>query len=479
MALSGWALLSSPLWSAPEYLLTDLGPGAAWAINNHGVAVGDGPGAAFLHDGQSRTNLVFDWWYGPSNPDFTDRSTAATAHGINDHGVITGTFTVWPRLEHVYRWEGSGRAAAFYPYPTASSVNSAGHVIGGSTLFLPDWTVVALNATGLDLNDGGTVVGQDSEFRAVVRPPGGVFERLDLGGLAPPGSVSSASTINSAGQIAGVVESIASNGYGTYRLFVWSGGVVTEIGRSDTAHLTRAGAWGINNVGVVVGRIVATGDVPHAFRWKGGRLDDLNTLVEAEGWTLSEARDINDDGVIVGSGQRNGELRAFRLDPIDPDNPIPPFVVTQPQGGQFGLGESTTLTVTATGTAPLEFQWQRNQQDLTGQTNAALVLSSMDAGASGEYRVRIRNVAGESYSHSAAVTVLDPEVQIVLMSGLWIHGAVAGQYEVQQQVTPSLGITNWTAIATVTLTQSPQLWIDLATATNSSPRFYRAVRLLP
>ena len=109
-----------------------------------------------------------------------------------------------------------------------------------------------------------------------------------------------------------------------------------------------SGAWGINNVGVVVGRIVATGDVPHAFRWKGGRLDDLNTLVEAEGWTLSEARDINDDGVIVGSGQRNGELRAFRLDPIDPGNPIPPFVVTQPQGGQFGLGESTTLTVTAT-----------------------------------------------------------------------------------------------------------------------------------
>lgn len=205
---------------------------------------------------------------------------------------------------------------------------------------------------------------------------------------------------------------------------------------------------------------------------------DLNDVVVAPNWVLSEARDINEKGVIVGSGVVNGEVRAFRLDPVGPDDPVPPVVVGQPQGGQFGLGESTTLTVTATGTAPLAFQWQRNEQDLTGQTNSTLVLSDMTAANTGNYRVKVSNVAGEALSNVATITVLDPEVQGVRMSGLWIQGAVGGQYIVQQQ-SPVLGLSNWRAVATVTLTNVPQLWIDLSTSTNDAPRFYRVVRSLP
>jgi hypothetical protein len=50
--------------------------------------------------------------------------------------------------------------------------------------------------------------------------------------------------------------------------------------------------------------------------FEDGRVIDLNTLLPANsGRTLTEARDINDRGQIVGTGVVNGRQRAFLLTP--------------------------------------------------------------------------------------------------------------------------------------------------------------------
>jgi probable HAF family extracellular repeat protein len=55
----------------------------------------------------------------------------------------------------------------------------------------------------------------------------------------------------------------------------------------------------------------------HAFLWENGVMQDLNDLIpEGTGWTLTAARMINDDGLIVGYGTLGGEQRAFLLTPI-------------------------------------------------------------------------------------------------------------------------------------------------------------------
>lgn len=44
---------------------------------------------------------------------------------------------------------------------------------------------------------------------------------------------------------------------------------------------------------------------------------DLNTLIDpASGWTLFDARDINDAGQIVGTGTISGTQHAFLLTPV-------------------------------------------------------------------------------------------------------------------------------------------------------------------
>jgi hypothetical protein len=59
-----------------------------------------------------------------------------------------------------------------------------------------------------------------------------------------------------------------------------------------------------------------------------------------------------------------------------------------------------------------------------------------------------------------------------LFSGLVLQGFPGGTYDIQYQST--LGTSNWSTLATVTLTNSEQLWID-TDSTNSVRRFYRAV----
>ncbi len=62
-------------------------------------------------------------------------------------------------------------------------------------------------------------------------------------------------------------------------------------------------AWGINDSGEVVGRANLTTGAQHAFLYSNGTMTDLNTLIsQSSGWTLEDARDINDNGWIVGYG---------------------------------------------------------------------------------------------------------------------------------------------------------------------------------
>ena len=83
----------------------------------------------------------------------------------------------------------------------------------------------------------------------------------------------------------------------------------------------RSSASGISEAGVVVGNAQLGGaakeDLGHAFiydsRDANARLRDLNTVVDASGWILQAANDVN-ESFIVGYGLRGDSRRAFRID---------------------------------------------------------------------------------------------------------------------------------------------------------------------
>ena len=70
--------------------------------------------------------------------------------------------------------------------------------------------------------------------------------------------------------------------------------------------------------------------------------------------------------------------------------------------------QDVVLSVSATGTAPLRYQWRLNGANLAGATNAILELKAVQPEQAGDYQVLVYNDAGSALSVPAALALLYP-----------------------------------------------------------------------
>jgi len=85
---------------------------------------------------------------------------------------------------------------------------------------------------------------------------------------------------------------------------------------------------------------------------------------------------------------------------------VAPAITAQPQSATVAAGQTATFTVTASGTSPLTYQWQKNGAAITGATTASYttpVTTMADSGAS--FTVMVSNSAGNAASAAATLTV--------------------------------------------------------------------------
>lgn len=83
-----------------------------------------------------------------------------------------------------------------------------------------------------------------------------------------------------------------------------------------------------------------------------------------------------------------------------------PSISTQPASQKVTAGQTATFTVTAAGTAPLTYQWQKNSTNIAGATSASYttpVTTTTDNGST--FRVLVNNTAGTAASSAATLTV--------------------------------------------------------------------------
>ena len=84
-----------------------------------------------------------------------------------------------------------------------------------------------------------------------------------------------------------------------------------------------------------------------------------------------------------------------------------PVLTQQPASQLAASGTTVVLTSSATGHAPLSYQWWRNGAPLAGRTTANLTLSGVVVGQSGNYTVVVSNALGTVTSSTAELTVMD------------------------------------------------------------------------
>jgi Ig-like domain CHU_C associated len=107
-----------------------------------------------------------------------------------------------------------------------------------------------------------------------------------------------------------------------------------------------------------------------------------------------------------------------------------PTITTQPAGATISKGQTANLSVTATGTSPLSYQWYQGSSGDTSTpvgTNSSSY-ASPPLNSSTDYWVNVSNSGGSAGSNAATITVVTPPANAVPSSymGMQMNGGIKG-----------------------------------------------------
>ena len=150
--------------------------------------------------------------------------------------------------------------------------------------------------------------------------------------------------------------------------------------------------------------VVATGSTPLTYQWQfnGANLNGATS----SSLTLNSVQTANAGSYSVvvanGAGSATSASAVLTVNPVV----VMPVITVHPQSQTVSAGQSATLSVTAAGTPPLSYQWQKDGASVSGAISATLVLNNVQASDAGAYRVVINNAAGSVTSAIAMLTVI-------------------------------------------------------------------------
>jgi len=85
---------------------------------------------------------------------------------------------------------------------------------------------------------------------------------------------------------------------------------------------------------------------------------------------------------------------------------VPPEISVQPSSISRADGQSASFSVTATGDAPLTYQWKKDSTDISGATSSTYSIAAVVPTNAGSYLVHLANAYGVADSSSAILTVV-------------------------------------------------------------------------
>lgn len=112
--------------------------------------------------------------------------------------------------------------------------------------------------------------------------------------------------------------------------------------------------------------------------------------------------DAGPDGNLYYLSRNTGTL--YRI--IFTGNPLP-AITDQPDNATVSQGQPVTFEVSATGTAPLIYQWRKNSVNISGATSSAYRIPAVQPSDAGKYQVVVSNAAGSVVSQIAELTVTE------------------------------------------------------------------------
>ena len=158
--------------------------------------------------------------------------------------------------------------------------------------------------------------------------------------------------------------------------------------------------------------VVASGTAPLSYQWNRGGTPLANATSSSFTTPLLA---MSDNGASFSVTVSNTAGSITSAPAVLTVHPVAPSISVQPANQTVEPGASASFSVTASGTAPLSYQWSRGRTPITGATSSTYTTPTTtlaDNGAS--FTVAVSNAAGSLVSSAAVLTVqiLAPSITV-------------------------------------------------------------------
>jgi hypothetical protein len=153
--------------------------------------------------------------------------------------------------------------------------------------------------------------------------------------------------------------------------------------------------------------VTATGGLPLYYQWQYNS-NDLTDGGNISGCATTNLIIGNVSGTNVGSYRvilSNAAGSIISSNALLTIAPSPPMITQEPPNQGVVAGTTARFSVLAIGTKPFSYQWVFNTTNLTGATNASLILNNVQLNQAGTYAVVVSNTLGAATSSNATLSV--------------------------------------------------------------------------
>jgi Pectate lyase superfamily protein/Abnormal spindle-like microcephaly-assoc'd, ASPM-SPD-2-Hydin/Purple acid Phosphatase, N-terminal domain/Immunoglobulin domain len=151
--------------------------------------------------------------------------------------------------------------------------------------------------------------------------------------------------------------------------------------------------------------VAATGTAPFTYQWQKNSVAITGATSSSYTTPVTTSSDNGAQFTAVVSNTAGSATSSAAILTVNAA-PVAPSITTQPASQTVTAGQTASFSVVATGTAPLNYQWQKNSVAITGATSSSYttpVTTSSDNGA--QFTVVVSNTVGSATSSAAILTV--------------------------------------------------------------------------
>ena len=147
----------------------------------------------------------------------------------------------------------------------------------------------------------------------------------------------------------------------------------------------------------------ASGTPPLSYQWRFNAANISGATTNSYTRTNSQSGDAGSYTVVVTNVAGSITSSVAPLTVL-----VPPGITAQPTNKAVALGSNATFYVTASGTAPLGYQWRFNGVDISAATTNSYTRVNSTTNDAGSYSVVITNIVGGITSSVATLAVVIP-----------------------------------------------------------------------